>query len=334
MTYYDKMKILTRHLNSFIAYARIRNIPVQEILAVMKDPPADLQDPLSTVDVRDYYKVVEFISTSLCDELLGLRVGNFVHLNHLGAIYEITLKTTTVEEALFYCRTYLQRTFPLARVDTVTSGMHTTITLSIDNNHDLLNRIILENMLTSIAREIKVISDDSCEIVVSTPFHHPDYPPSWTKGACFSIVFSKTVLKAALKDNSHWGFDILLPAYLSLMESLDPDASFSNKIKLTVLNMANPCLPDLGTVSGAFNMTPRTLQRRLSEEGITFRQVSEKLKRNICDLLIRHDRYSILDISYILGYSEAAAFIRSFKKWHGVSPAKMKESIIENGLEK
>jgi AraC-like DNA-binding protein len=327
LIYCDKMKILARHLNSYIAFARVRNIPVAAITAAMENPPADWQDETATVNADDFCKVVAFISTTLKDELLGIHVGNFVHLQHLGAIYQISVKSTTVEEALFYCRTYLERTFPLVRVNMSTTGNLTTIDLSIDDDSVPVHRPILEHSATLIAREIKAISGEDVEITVTSPFCGPDYPTSWKKGPRFSVVFSGTVLKAALKDNSHWGFDILIPAYLSLMEALDPDNSFSNKVKLTALNMASPCLPDQPMIAGALNITPRTLQRRLAEEQTTYRKISEDLKQKICNLLIRHDRYSILDISHILGYSEPAAFIHAFRKWHGVPPSGMKEKI-------
>ncbi|HEY0612030.1 MAG TPA: AraC family transcriptional regulator ligand-binding domain-containing protein, partial [Chitinophaga sp.] len=196
------MKILARHLNSFIAFARVRNIPAASIMEVMDNPPADWQDDTATVDAGDYYKVVTFIYNTLKDELLGIHVGNFVHLQHLGAIYQISLKSTTVEEALFYCRTYLERTYPLVRVNMTTTGSLTTIDLSIDDDPIPVHRIILEYMATLIAREINAISGTDADIKVTSPFHSPDHPAGWEKGLRFAVVFSGTVLKAALKDNS------------------------------------------------------------------------------------------------------------------------------------
>jgi AraC-like DNA-binding protein len=204
----------------------------------------------------------------------------------------------------------------------------TTIELSATSNYDFINRIILENMLTLMGREINVIAGEYSNLKIFSPFHTPTYPEPWEKGELFKLTFSKTILKAAIKDNSHWGFEILIPEYLKIMESLRPDQSFSNKVKLVALNQAKPSLPDLELVADTFNLTSRTLQRRLLAEGVTFRQITEELKQNICNLLIRHDRFSINDLSHVLGYSESAAFIHSFKKWYGVSPQAYKESIL------
>ncbi|SFE08060.1 Arabinose-binding domain of AraC transcription regulator, N-term [Chitinophaga sp. CF118] len=323
------MKILAIHINHFIEFARVRNVPVKEILKLIGKEPSDFREPATVIEDTDFYKVVTLIAESLNDDQLGLRVGNFVNLIHLGVIYQLTLKANTVEEVLFYCHTYLRKTFPIAEVNMSTAGMLTTIKLSINHTHDLVSRIILENMLTLIAREIKAITGDNNDIIVYSPFHEHDYPAFWRKGTQYSVVFSKALLKDAIKDNRHWQFDVLLPEYLKMMENLNPDDSFSGKVKLSALNLADPVLPDLKIVANTFNITSRTLQRRLSVEGTTFRKISEELKRNICDLLIRHDCYSIQDISNILGYSEAAAFIHSFKKWHGKPPTKMKVEIID-----
>jgi AraC-like DNA-binding protein len=316
------MKILYRHLKGFVEFARVRNIPAKEIFAVMRRPPADLEDPAAVIDGKDFCRAVAFIAETLGDGTLGLRVGDFVNLVHLGAVYQLSLRSTSVEEVLFYCRDYLRQTLSIVSISATTSGRFSTVALSMDEERSSAGRIILEHMLTLMAREIRVITGDDGRIKVYSPFYKEGYPASWRAGKQFKIVFSGAVLKAALKDNSHWGFDVLVPAYLGIMESLDAESSFVNKVKLSLLNMADPCLPDLERVADAFNMTPRTLQRRLAEENTTFREISEVLKRKICDLLIMHERYSILDISQILGYSEAAAFIHSFKKWHGASPGR------------
>ena len=131
--------------------------------------------------------------------------------------------------------------------------------------------------------------------------------------------------KAALKDNSHWGLDILIPEYLALVETLKAADTLGSRVKKAMLQLAQPALPGLDMVADTFNLTSRTLQRRLVQEGTSFRQIAEGLKRQVCHLLLLHDRYSVADISLLLGYSDAAAFIHSFKKWYGATPAKLRK---------
>jgi AraC-like DNA-binding protein len=313
------MKILALHLENFIDYARLRGMP--------NEPPK----PCTTIDDEDFYAVIEKIAEYITDELLGIRIGNHRNLNTLGAIYRISLKSVTIQEALYYCQAYLRETLPLIQVVNSMDEDSATIRLSIDNDRDRSNRIILETILTVIAREIKILSGEETEVTVNSPYFKAGYPSNWRKGEGFMVKFQLPLLKAALKDNSHWGLDILIPEYLGLIEELKTPENFSSRIKKAMLRMAKPQLPDLETVAYAFNQTSRTLQRKLEEEGTSFRQLAAELKHRICDLLIRHSRYAVTDVAFLLGYSDAAAFIHSFKKWYGQPPNKMRAKLGING---
>jgi AraC-like DNA-binding protein len=96
-----------------------------------------------------------------------------------------------------------------------------------------------------------------------------------------------------------------------------------------MLSMSDPKLPDIQSISDALYLTPRTLQRRLVQEELSYREITEGLKKQICSFLIRHDPYSISSLTYILGYAEPASFIHSFKKWYGDSPQKVRRKLKE-----
>jgi len=309
------MRILALHLDNFTDYARLKGMSYETT------------EPRTTIDDEDFYAIIEKIAAYIKDELLGIRVGDHRNLNTLGAIYRISLKAVTVQEALHFCQAYLQETLPLIQVVNSMDEDTATIRLSIDNDRDQSNRIILETILMVVVREIKIVSGEETEVTVYSPYFKAGYPSDWIKGESFMVKFQLPLLKAALKDNSHWGLDILIPEYLGLIEELKTPENFSSRIKKAMLRMAKPQLPGLETVAYAFNQTSRTLQRRLEEEGTSFRQIAEELKRRICDLLIRHNRYSVADVAYLLGYSDAAAFIHSFKKWYGKPPNKIRATL-------
>ena len=315
LSFYDNMIILALHLENFTDYAGLRGMP-NETTA-----------PRLAIDDNDFYAALERIDAYVKDELLGIRAGNHRNLNTLGAIYRISLKTVTIQEALYYCQAYLRETLPLIQVVNSVEGDYASIRLSIDNDRDRGNRIILETTLTVIAREIKIVSGEETEVAVYSPFFKAGYPSNWRKGKGFMVKFRLPILRAALKDNSHWGLDLLIPEYLGLIEALKTQDNFSSRIKKAMLRMAKPQLPGLETVAYAFNQTTRTLQRRLEEEETSFRAIAEELKRRICDLLIRHNRYAVADIAFLLGYSDAAAFTHSFKRWYGQPPNKIRAKL-------
>jgi AraC-like DNA-binding protein len=76
-----------------------------------------------------------------------------------------------------------------------------------------------------------------------------------------------------------------------------------------------------GHVSALFSMNSRTLRRRLSDSGVSFKGLVEEVRFAIAQQMLEH---SIMDVSQIaasLGYSDASAFIRAFRRWSETTPA-------------
>lgn len=80
--------------------------------------------------------------------------------------------------------------------------------------------------------------------------------------------------------------------------------------------------PGVAAVARSLDMSARTLQRQLEEEGTTFRDVLNELRREMAQAYLRDGRHSIAEVTYLLGFSETAAFSRAFKRWTGIAPSR------------
>jgi AraC-like DNA-binding protein len=67
-------------------------------------------------------------------------------------------------------------------------------------------------------------------------------------------------------------------------------------------------------------MSSRTLQRRLSEEGTSFDTLREEMRKQAAETLLADRTLSIGEVAFLLGFSEAGAFHRAFKRWHNTTP--------------
>lgn len=322
------MKILALHLHQIIEYAQMRGISREQLIGLIENTPADFLSETETVSPIDFYRVIEVLIEQLKAESLGIRLGNFLNLGALGLIYRISLQATTIEEALYYLKMYLNATFPIVSIETKVDAKVVEIILNIRNEQAEANRVILENILTIIAKEVNMMVQNGVELIKTSPFVSEHYPADWQVSEKYSVSFTPGILKATLLDRSRQQLDLLIPEYLKLIEGLKSELSFVNKVKIASLNLAKPELPDLASVADAFHLSPRTFQRRLVSENITFRQITDDLRKQISGLLIRHNRFSVTDISYVLGYSEPAAFIHSFKKWFGDSPERLRQKAF------
>ncbi len=64
----------------------------------------------------------------------------------------------------------------------------------------------------------------------------------------------------------------------------------------------------------------QTLYRRLKEEGVTFVELLDGLRRRLALRLVREQGLSVKEAAWRLGFSDPAAFSRAFKRWTGTCP--------------
>ena len=74
-------------------------------------------------------------------------------------------------------------------------------------------------------------------------------------------------------------------------------------------------------IAANFNLSTRTLQRKLKEEGIGFQQLADEARKALAINYLKSGSYPLKQISYMLGYNEITAFTRTFKRWTGTTPA-------------
>jgi AraC-like DNA-binding protein len=79
-------------------------------------------------------------------------------------------------------------------------------------------------------------------------------------------------------------------------------------------------IPSLVQVGDRMGMSSRTLTRRLSESGMTFRDLVRQTQEKISKELLLNSNRTIGEIAFQTGFSEQSAFNRAFKRWTGQSP--------------
>lgn len=67
-------------------------------------------------------------------------------------------------------------------------------------------------------------------------------------------------------------------------------------------------------------MSAQTLRRHLREEGSSFQELKDNLRRDLAIYHLSRNEISIQLIAEQLGFSEPSAFHRAFKKWTGLTP--------------
>jgi AraC-like DNA-binding protein len=121
------------------------------------------------------------------------------------------------------------------------------------------------------------------------------------------------------------------PALLELLdkqaeEALSLRASpsrFLGQVRQQVRDRLRDGIPSLEEAAGGLHMSPRTLQRRLADEGTSWQKLIDDVRQELARRWV--GQRPLGEIAFLLGYSELSAFLRAFKRWTGAPAGEWRE---------
>jgi AraC-like DNA-binding protein len=117
-------------------------------------------------------------------------------------------------------------------------------------------------------------------------------------------------------------------AYLAGLD----DASTTRQLRELLVSLLERGPLDLQTVASRLHMSARTLQRRLRDEGTSYREVVDELRRDVALNQLRSTDTPIEEITYLIGFSELSPFYRAFRRWTGQTPVEYRSTTSEPSL--
>ena len=110
--------------------------------------------------------------------------------------------------------------------------------------------------------------------------------------------------------------DKVVTDYLARFER----GSIRRQVELKLLEQLSSGHASQQSVAKVLNLSPRSLQRRLREEGTSYKELLEQTRRDLAARYAKESHLSLGEITFLLGFSEPANFARAFKRWYGVTP--------------
>ncbi len=106
----------------------------------------------------------------------------------------------------------------------------------------------------------------------------------------------------------------------SEVAKLPDDTSLDRQVKNAVTVSLSAGVPKISDVAGQLGMSGRTLQRRLSEKGLSYQAVVDGARRELATSLLAETDYPLAEVAFLAGFSEQSAFNRAFRRWAGETP--------------
>ena len=277
------------------------------------------------------------IPSGACDAILGRACEQRRHPNlgaHLAAVTPIgayplldylIVTTDTVEGALDQLVRYFHLVNAPFRLGVADDGDIVRLVIHTANafSAEYETSITVHHLREETERRLQPV----CVNLQHQPENHADLerllgcqvraPSPWT-----GVEFSKQSLRLPLRRRD--------PALRAVLEghaesiatrsSSSDDRSTVARVRGAVASRLPRGVPEIVVIARQLAISPRTLQRRLAAEGVSYQQLVDLVRREAADRLLRDGSVAIGEVGYLLGFSEPSAFHRAFKRWHDVTP--------------
>lgn len=116
----------------------------------------------------------------------------------------------------------------------------------------------------------------------------------------------------------------------SELSKFEDDTALHRQVRNHVSQSLSEGVPALSDIAGRLGMSGRTLQRRLTDLGYSYQTLVDEARRQLAQQLLQQTGFSIVEISFLTGFSEQSAFTRAFKRWAGQTPRSFRISSQSN----
>ena len=317
---------------SRLAYARAKSagMALDPLLREVGLTRQQLDDPHATIAVRNQIKFLNLVAAALDDDLLGFHLSDMPDLRAVGLLYYLIASSETLLDGLQRVARY-STIVNEGVIQTFTHGAELSMSFRYHGVGRHLDRHQIECWTSGLVRICRELT--GLRLVpsrVRLVHHRGD-----DQAAELANFFGRSIEFGAPVD------DLAFPRRFAEARILSADPSLNRLLlascedalshrrragtfRASVENAIAPLLPhgkaNVETVARQLAVSPRTLARRLSEEGTSFSEVLEGLRNDLAARYLADKEFGIAQIAWLLGYQETSAFSRAFKRWTGKTP--------------
>lgn len=327
--------VLVPIVRAELALAEELGIDAQALAAEVGLRAEELQDPDGRVSLAKYIALVHALARRPGVEDAGVRVGKEARLEHMGVVGWAMAEAPTVGEALEHWTRYRHllgyEVMPDTRLEADRLVFHRAMPGWFGGTR-YAAEVALSSTLAIIA-ELVGQPTKALEVWFQFPppadvMPHvevfgvtPRFGQAETLIAISSSILSQPVARA----------DPGLYAYLrrradELLAKLPVSERHADRVKRLLAEELKQGEPRAPLVARKLGMSERSLQRRLQEEGTSFAELLDSVRKTYAESWLRDASLSIGEVGFLLGYAEPSVFHRAFRRWTGLTPAQFRRA--------
>jgi AraC-like DNA-binding protein len=319
-----------------LARAKELGVDEGELLRAAGLTEPELSDPDARVELSKLWGLWRALIERSDDPHLGLNMGSRARVKDLGLVGYTMSNSNTLREALQRLGRYSHiisealeiRFEPGDDVGLVVAGPAPRFD---DLRHPVDMRL---TFLVAIARQLT--NRDLATVEVCFPYEPPADPSEYERFFRGRVRFDQPASTVSFRNDDLELLvaeaDSTLGGYLeqhaeSVLRSIASEATLSMQVRRTIWDELSGGQPTLQNISKLIRISPRTLQRRLRDEGRSFADLLDDLRQEMAMRLLRDRKLAIYEVAFLLGYAEPSTFHRAFRRWRGVAPHEYRRSM-------
>ncbi|WP_217270511.1 AraC family transcriptional regulator [Janthinobacterium psychrotolerans] len=134
------------------------------------------------------------------------------------------------------------------------------------------------------------------------------------------LVLDATQLALPFRGHNPEMLGMVGPALAAALREIEAQANFEQQVRAALRRAFAAGRADVAMVARELGLSERTLQRRIGEEGKTFRLLLDDTRRNLAHQLLSDLSIDVKEVAFLLGYQDSNSFNRAFRQWEQVTP--------------
>lgn len=292
----------------------------------------DLTNVSKRISYDIIHKLWDQASELIDDPCFGLKGIEVWHPSDLSALGYAWLTSATIRDALKRLQQFIRIATDLYRLEITES--ETGYELIFDfRDKKTLNMAEADASMAIVMEMCRIdLEKPVSPVLVSLVHPEPECKNSYFSYYGCPVLFAqetnKIILPANIIDTPLFNSDPNLAlindqAIIQYLQNLN-DSSIIHRVKKVITEHLTFGITN-EQVSTALNMSERTLNRHLKEQGFTFKEILKDVRISLSKLYIKNNQFNVTEIAFQLGFSDSSSFSRAFKRWTGSSPVEYKQ---------
>jgi len=287
------------------------------------------------VSVASQYRFLDLAATEANDNLLGLHVAAEMDMRAVGILFYLAGSSPTVSEALEHLAHYSATTNEALVLEIFRYEDEVILTIRHVQEFNEQRHQFFELLALWFIRTLHMQTNLDFAPLRVTFTHARDAGQREVHRLLrCPVEFAQTVDSWVLPQRIMDLPIVSGDSYLLRILTVHADELLTERHSVTglqsmVADQLTSLLPSgeirAAAVAQRLNMSTRSFTRQLAKEGTTFGEILERLRRRLATRYLAHNRMSIKQIAWLLGYSEPGAFTHAYKRWTGTTPRRARQ---------